>query len=94
MKKWRDYAATGKPGTCIWCGEELRRPVEATNTMERLPGPEGGIRFHRIPKAARKPRYSKPGDYGDGHFCGLRCGYMFGVEIADQGTRMRPVKRT
>jgi len=24
------------------------------------------------------------GDYGDGFFCGLRCGYAFGVGVADQ----------
>lgn len=28
------------------------------------------------------------GDYGDGHFCGLRCGYAFGVRLADLGRRL------
>lgn len=28
------------------------------------------------------------GDYGDGHFCGLRCGYQFAVRLADLGRRL------
>lgn len=28
------------------------------------------------------------GDYGDGHFCGLNCGYMFGRRLADLGKRL------
>lgn len=28
------------------------------------------------------------GDYGDGHFCGLRCGYQFAVRLADLGKRL------
>lgn len=28
------------------------------------------------------------GDYGDGHFCGLRCGYQFAVRFADLGRRL------
>jgi hypothetical protein len=32
------------------------------------------------------------GDYRDGHFCGLRCGYAFAVRISDLGARLRPGK--
>lgn len=28
------------------------------------------------------------GDYGDGVFCGMRCGFAFALEIVDKGTRL------
>ena len=31
------------------------------------------------------------GDYGDNSFCGLRCGYMFGVQMAVNGRRLQVV---
>lgn len=35
------------------------------------------------------PREEWPlGDYGDGHFCGLTCGYRFGKRLADLGKRL------
>jgi len=37
----------------------------------------------------RKKAYDKPGDYGDGHFCGLRCGYDFAVAFANAGKLIR-----
>lgn len=33
---------------------------------------------------------TKPGNYGDGHFCGLSCGYLFGVAMANFGHRLKP----
>lgn len=45
--------------------------------------------------ASRKPHYDKPGDYGDGHFCGMTCGYLFGRVMADQGRIFKPlIKKT
>lgn len=38
----------------------------------------------------RTPNHDKPGDYGDGFFCGLRCGYMFGRALANGGDRLKP----
>ena len=29
------------------------------------------------------------GGYGDNHFCGLRCGYLFGVQFAQWGHRIK-----
>lgn len=40
----------------------------------------------------REKAYDKPGDYGDGHFCGLRCGYAFGVAMANSGKVFHPVE--
>lgn len=87
---WRAYGATGEPGTCEWCGNVLRQPIDSAQKVEIA---NNHIAVSSIPKAERKFRYDKPGGYGDGHFCGLRCGYMFGVEIANQGTRLHPVRR-
>ena len=35
-----------------------------------------------------KGKGKEKGDYGDGHFCGLRCGYQFAVRLADLGRRL------
>lgn len=76
------FGATNKPGTCKWCGRKLRRPLQAFDTQDRF-----------IPKGQRTtPVYSKPGDYGDGHFCGLRCGYQFGRTMADGGRQFKPIE--
>ena len=32
------------------------------------------------------------GDYGDNAFCGLRCGYSFGVTMAELGKKLMPRK--
>jgi hypothetical protein len=32
------------------------------------------------------------GDYGDGFFCGLRCGFAFAVALAKQDYRLQPYK--
>lgn len=78
MSEWQGYGATGEPGTCLWCGRKLRQP--------KRPFTDDG---QWIPRGQRTATtYSKPGDYGDGNFCGLRCGYMFGVRLADAGTRL------
>jgi hypothetical protein len=37
----------------------------------------------RVVKSREK--VGKLGDYGDGHFCGLSCGYNFGRALADEG---------
>lgn len=35
---------------------------------------------------------AKPGRYGDGYFCGLGCGYRFGLAFAEQNRRLQPRK--
>ena len=36
---------------------------------------------------------ARQGDYGDNAFCGLRCGYMFGVAFASFGHRLKPASK-
>lgn len=42
--------------------------------------------------AAAHNREAALGDYGDGVFCGLRCGYQFGQAFAGFGRRLNPWK--
>lgn len=60
------------------CGRKLRW-IKRTFTQ----GPRGVL----IPVGERPNLYAKAGDYGDGFFCGLRCGYQFGVLVANHGNR-------
>ncbi len=47
------------------------------------------LRAPRYPGAAAD--FGRRGDYADGAFCGLRCGYSFGVTLARIGKRLLPV---
>lgn len=79
MAQWREWNPTNKPGTCVWCGRVLRFRSEAFDR-------EG----HWIKDRSKRPRKQKGGDYHDGFFCGLRCGYLFGVQMATFGRRLNP----
>ncbi len=39
--------------------------------------------------AAAHERDRLLGDYGDGVFCGLRCGYSFGLRLSEFGRRLQ-----
>jgi hypothetical protein len=42
-------------------------------------------------KKLRKSKHmDERGDYGDNAFCGLRCGYSFGVAMEKNGHRLKP----
>ena len=85
---WRSADPSNKPETCLWCGKKLRwqtRPVE-TGPAEG----ESWADYWKRDGGKAKTRAAKPGDYQDGHFCGLRCGYQFGVAMADHGRRLSP----
>ena len=72
MADWRPYKPSKRADTCRWCGQKLRWPTCAFT-------PDG--KYISNPKD-RSKQYKKPGDYGDGFFCGLRCGYQYGVAFA------------
>jgi len=74
MPQWRQHDASNEPGTCKWCGNELRKAWKGYQTDDQI--------------AAGEPR--PLGDYADGHFCGLRCGYRFGRAFADFGKTLNP----
>lgn len=78
MAEFRAFNPSNERGTCLYCGRKLR-------WIKRIftPSPRGV----QIPIGERPNLYSKAGDYGDGFFCGLRCGYQFGVLAAQHGYR-------
>ena len=85
MASWRDFGATNDADTCLWCGKRLRQPM----TDKERPADEDFHEWIKRPASERtEPRYAKRGDYGDGHFCGLRCAYQFAVALADLGKRL------
>ncbi len=96
--EWERAEGFNPPTHCMGCSG----PYEDVNG-DWEPDPEGADRHFRCRECGvggqcgaakrrvvnRVPRYELPGDYGDGHFCGLRCGYQFGVALANAGHRQR-----
>ena len=124
MSQFQAFGATNLPGTCLWCGRQLRRKAYATKAAidrapsdvvrcgyedcrkkfkwreavvyndgtAHCPGCDSYVDAQKRRVVSRELVYTKPGDYGDGHFCGLRCGYRFGVAVAGHGRRLEPAK--
>lgn len=86
MAQWRDFDATNKPDTCVWCGQKLRWKTHGVSKPIDMPWEEW---WKHPDSKVNERRYDKPGDYGDGFFCGLRCGYMFGERLAQLGRRLQ-----
>lgn len=84
MAEWREWNPSNEPGTCLWCGHKLR---QGKGTFVDDPTAPSGRRFDGDALMA------KLGGYADGFFCGLRCGYLFGVEFAGFGRRLNPKPR-
>jgi len=88
MAEYREFGATNDPNTCLWCGRPLRPKREHvepekhgfSNTQYGTP------EWKAFVKAQPIVGY---GDYADGKFCGLRCGYLFGRRLADLGRRLK-----
>ncbi len=68
---------TNEPGTCLWCGRKLHKHFSRDWPINQL-----------------HPSESKTldgyGDYADNAFCGLHCGYEFGISMAAGGKRLGP----
>ena len=98
MNFFAEFGTVDWPGVCRWCGRKLRkkwRTVEAPHVKDWHPPdrhyPDG---YAANPRSVPLVKIGEPtlGDYGDGHFCGLRCGYRFGVRLANLGSRLVAVK--
>lgn len=83
MASSKRFGYRGEAGTCLWCGEKLRHErVMADDADKGNPTYKvEGANFATI-KAA------KAGRYQDDRFCGLGCGYQFGLRMADLGRRL------
>ena len=77
MATWRDCGATGHAGTCLWCGSKLRAYRWRDSSHAKKDAQGNALR----------------GGYNDGFFCGLRCGYEFGVTLAKHGRRVEPAAK-
>jgi hypothetical protein len=84
MAEWRDFDASNQPDTCLWCGRKLRHK---TTTVQMEKG-ETWESYYARAEAAGVTREEKGGDYRDGFFCGLRCGYQFAERLAQLGRRL------
>ena len=71
----------GGAGCCLWCGAKLAKRFDLGHVDPA--NPVSGF---------RKLATFKLGRYGDGFFCGLGCGYKFGVRLAQLGGRLRDVR--
>lgn len=93
------YGDVTKPGNCKWCGRKLRKKWRREYPPMVLTWVEGDTRT-QTPGCAVNTRVvttvkvGEPtlGDYGDGHFCGLNCGYAFAVWFANKGNYIKPKK--
>ena len=96
MAEWRPFGATNAPDTCLWCGNKLRHKVTESHYEEiRVEVPEElrwdpAVTHRKQSKSVADKRAEKGGDYQDGFFCGLRCGYQFGERLAQLGRRLNP----
>jgi hypothetical protein len=81
VSDYQPFGYTGEPGTCFWCGRRLRRRKVSAEPGE--PGAtKAGLHFWTKPAA-------RLGGYQDDTFCGLRCGYQFGLRMAELGRRLQ-----
>lgn len=80
----KPFGATGKPGTCLWCGDKLKHgTVTADESQRDDPTYKSVAPHYATVRAARS------GSYQDDKFCGLRCGYRFGLRMAELGKRLK-----
>lgn len=87
MSDWQSFGYKGKPGTCLWCGRRLTRQTVLDSRAEEQMR-KAGLIGDELYRASLRPA-SKPGRYYDGFFCGLRCGFQFGVRMAELGRRLQ-----
>jgi len=100
MASWRPFGASNAPKTCLWCGRKLRFKalqshteitqvlLDPKNEKDQYLIEEGQITRKRY-KTIIDERDTIGGDYRDGFFCGLRCGYEFGVRMAQLDKRLK-----
>lgn len=86
-----EHGPVDAAGCCKWCGRKLRKCFDI-KFHDVVTSKDALGKTVRTTKPSEKLKTFTLGDYGEGHFCGLRCGYAFGTRFADLGNRLRPVK--
>lgn len=93
--KWRSRRKTCNYILCFEdreCGALIEWEPEhgcAAGKCSRCEALYSDKRVRRV--KSRTYRYDKPGPYGDGFFCSLSCGHVFGVAAAKAGVRLKEV---
>lgn len=82
---YQDFGYEGKPETCLWCGRKLQRKTLMDRHATDLAHRDGTLR----PGLWISKPAEKLGSYQDDCFCGLRCGYQFGLRLAEFGRRLQ-----
>lgn len=95
FSNFNQHKGVGTPGHCKWCGRKLRKKwrEETAPFVARWVEADKHMAGHQIvPEFWPRVKIGEPslGDYKDGHFCGLRCGYDFGRWHADHGNVLVP----
>lgn len=83
------FGPVDAPGVCRWCGRKLRKRFDFSDCETTTGVDDLGNSKTSTSRPGRLETFTL-GDYGDGHFCGMTCGYTFGVRIADLGKRLQP----
>ena len=79
-------------GHCRWCARKLIQqwnPVVCSNCGNQQPwhrSKPGKDSWQEVDcndwqSSGKTKRYAAAGTYGDGRFCGLRCGYQYAVSV-------------
>lgn len=97
FSRFGEHGDATKPGNCRWCGRKLRKKwrEETAPYVGRWVEGDQHMSGHQIvPEFWPRVKIGAPrlGDYGDGHFCGLRCGRDFGLWHAERGSFLVPKK--
>jgi hypothetical protein len=76
----KPYGYAGRPGTCRWCGDKLRRTrVTAGDSDKANPTYQEEVASWATVMA------DTPGAYQNGFFCSLRCGFQWAVRRLNGG---------
>lgn len=87
MEQAMTFAATNEPGTCLWCGEKLRKKRRYQHEWD-----DKNQKHLRIPDGYHYD--GVPGYMGNGYFCTMTCAYRFACASAKHGIRLSPKEKT
>lgn len=97
FRAFNEAGGVGKKNHCKWCGRKLR-PKWRTAEAPWVRTWHEATKFDAPHQSNFGPsvKYGEPeyGDYRDGHFCGLRCGYDFALWFAEHGNVLKPKKES
>lgn len=83
---YKPFGYQDEPLTCLWCGRKLSHHTVIDEDREKAARAAGmdadAVYQHSLVRA------EKAGPYQDDSFCTLSCGYLFGLRLAELGSRL------